>query len=194
MQLAAYSPEYDLKFDSPIVHKLQRKLQSVDLLYYRFSPFFFTFCLHVLNKVIYIPLNIKKKSNQNNDRARVNCQQIYVKLNCHNLLIWTKGISFWFYWNIKFPQIKTKWIHLYSQTETLPRQTASSASSHSGVSTLSSLHLPMFMFFYNQEKIKAMWTPTGKTAGLKMLLAGQNLWFSHGTSFFVNFVSVTFSC
>lgn len=33
VQLAAYSPECDLKFDSPIVHKLQRKLQSVDLLY-----------------------------------------------------------------------------------------------------------------------------------------------------------------
>lgn len=53
-QLAAYSPEYDLKFDSPIVHKLQRKLQSVDLLYYGFSPFSLLFVCMFLAKLFLI--------------------------------------------------------------------------------------------------------------------------------------------
>lgn len=53
LQVAAYRPEYDLKFDSPIVLKLQRKLKSVDLLFYRFSPFFFTFFLYILENYIF---------------------------------------------------------------------------------------------------------------------------------------------
>lgn len=52
LQVAACRSEYDLKFDSPIVHKLQRKLKSVDLLFYRFPPFFFTFFLHILDKIM----------------------------------------------------------------------------------------------------------------------------------------------